>query len=360
MVAAYYIQITLQPFSDKSLNVAEQLSIFSSACVLYSGLFFVRSNSDKMLDSEDIIDSGSDSIESLLLVLDIISGVVFFMYCIFLTRKLLKTQLETIKRVLHKIFQSDERPAIVRSIYRRLSGGFSSSTSISNITRGPDTENDLRNKPSGTKNTFNFINFLKEHDILPTTISELLDRDPNGRASLRCRTNSISSIDDASKNFIIRAKKRSSSFKLNEKPIKLPTIKEVATPLFANINIELCLGPLTTTREYLIADINTLDSCRSTVEDLRIMGDKRIARSATDLGIVTEEEQMATFDKFTLRDDRFKDIHDVYLQEDDEIVKIEGIEAKTDDSDEEGQEVLNLSVALKLAEINNDSPKKEK
>jgi len=81
----FHSSYKLSPYNNPQLNVAEAISLASSAFILYSGLYFARS--EKM-----------DTISYMLFALDIISGITFIIYSLYVFFRIFKNTAAKIKQ----------------------------------------------------------------------------------------------------------------------------------------------------------------------------------------------------------------------------------------------------------------------
>jgi len=85
-----HVSYTISPYNNSKLNMAEVISLASSAFIFYSCLYFARN--DKM-----------DTVSYILLVLDVISGTIFVLYSLYVFFRIFKISAAGLKRQLSKI-----------------------------------------------------------------------------------------------------------------------------------------------------------------------------------------------------------------------------------------------------------------
>ena len=88
LVLYFKFSYRISPYNAPELNLAEALSLASSALILYTGLYFARADS-------------MDTVAYMLFVVDIISGIIFVFYCVYVFMRIFKNS--DFKRNLTKI-----------------------------------------------------------------------------------------------------------------------------------------------------------------------------------------------------------------------------------------------------------------
>ena len=303
------------------MNNAEKLSLFTLAFVLYTGTFFVSSKS--FIDSNGLINQFSGAkgsrTDTFLLVVDLIIGIVFLIYCLYIAVVLVRRKFFNLRNRIWKALEHEQpQSTYLQKLWRKFAERFIDPPLDQNHIRMPTipTEIDLNNSK-----------LEKQHyDISPHN---------NKQIDEKCLPHTLQFIDDVRSTKLNRQK--SNSVDYNEESTSNIDGFPVLSRHLNNSDDIVRIASIRGTRVELLNSRNdssiftrntpkngqkTTITIPSRVLDTEEEGIYRLetptGHSAHERGrfrMTMDDLPTATFKKSTLEDNRFKDISKVQIRE---------------------------------------------